>query len=100
MGATLTIDEPILAPTLSKTNFSASKGQKVFNWQLSGNTSCCNFSESDFEENESSNLKQAKENCRSDLNSLRKDNLDNLIFAHLNINSITNKFLSLRNYPK
>ena len=65
---------------------------KVFNWQLSGNTSCCNFSESDFEENESSNLKQAKENCRSDLNSLRKDNLDKLIFAHLNINSIRNKF--------
>ena len=30
---------------------------KVFNWELSGNTSCCNFSESDFEENESSNLK-------------------------------------------
>ena len=65
---------------------------KVFNWQLSGNTSCCNFSESDFEENESSNLKQAKENCRSVLNSLRKDNLDKLIFAHLNINSIRNKF--------
>ena len=33
---------------------------KVFNWQLSGNTSCCNFSESDFEENESSNLKTGK----------------------------------------
>ena len=53
---------------------------------------CCNFSESDFEENESSKLKQAKENCRSVLNSLRKDNLDKLIFAHLNINSIRNKF--------
>ena len=33
---------------------------KVFNRQLSGNTSCYNFSESDFEENESSNLKQTK----------------------------------------
>ena len=65
---------------------------KVFNWQLSGNTSCCNVSESDFEENESRNLKRAKENCRSVLNSLRKDNLDKLIFAHLNINSIRNKF--------
>ena len=65
---------------------------KVSNWQLSGNTSCWGFSESDFEENESSNLKQAKENCRSVLNSLRKDNLDKLIFAHLNINSIRNKF--------
>ena len=64
---------------------------KVFNWQLLGNTSCCNFSESDFEENESSNLKQAKENCRSVLNSLRKDNLDKLIFAHININTIRNK---------
>ena len=92
MGATLTIDEPILAPTLSKTNFSASRGQNVFNWQLSGNTSCCNFSESDFEENEFSNLKQVKENRRSVLNSLRKDNLDKLIFAHLNISSIRNKF--------
>ena len=49
---------------------------KVFNWQLSGNTSCCNVSESDFEENECSNLKQAKENYRSVLNSLRKDDLD------------------------
>ena len=65
---------------------------KVFNWQLSGNTSCCNISESGFEEYESSNLKQAKENCRSVLNSLRKDNLDKLIFAHLNINSVGNKF--------
>ena len=65
---------------------------KVFNWQLSGNTSCCNFSESDFQENESSNLKQAKETCRSVLDSLSKDNLDNLIFAHLNVNSIRNKF--------
>ena len=40
----------------------------------------------------SSNLKQAKENCQSVLNSLREDNLDKLIFAHLNINSIRNKF--------
>ena len=63
---------------------------KVFNWKLSGNTSCCNFSESDFKENESSNSKQA--NFRSGLNSLRQDNLDKLIFAHLNINSISNKF--------
>ena len=33
---------------------------KVFNWQLSGNASCCNFSESDFEKNKSSNSKQAR----------------------------------------
>ena len=65
---------------------------KFFNWQLSGNTSCCNVSGWDFEENESRNLKQAKENCRSVLNSLRKDNLDKVIFAHLSINSIRNKF--------
>ena len=63
----------------------------VFNRQLSGNTSCYNFSESDFEENESSNLKQIKKNCWSVLNSLRKNNLDKLIFAHLNSNSIRNK---------
>ena len=40
----------------------------------------------------SSNLKRTKENCRNVLNSLRKDNLDKLIVAHLNINSIRNKF--------
>ena len=40
----------------------------------------------------SSNLKHTKENCRNVLNSLRKDNLDKLIVAHLNINSIRNKF--------
>ena len=65
---------------------------KVFNWLLSGNTLCCNFSESYFGENVSSNLKHTKENCRNVLNSLRKDNLDKLIVAHLNINSIRNKF--------
>ena len=30
--------------------------------------------------------------CNNTLKSLRKDNLDKLIFAHLNINSIRNKF--------
>ena len=45
-----------------------------------------------FEENESSNLKQAKWNCRSVLISLYKDNLDKLVFVHLNVNSIKNKF--------
>ena len=56
----------------------------VFSWKLSGITSCYNDSESYFEENESSYLKQTKEKC--------KDNLDKLIFVHLNINSIRNKF--------
>ena len=65
---------------------------KVFNCQLSGNTSCCNFSESDFKENKSSYLKRTKGNCWSVLNSCHQDNLDNLIFANLNINSIINKF--------
>ena len=32
-----------------------------------------------------------QKNCRSTLNSLRKENLDQQIFAHLNINSIRNK---------
>ena len=59
---------------------------------MSAKTSCCNVSESEFEENDSSNLVQAKENCQSILKSLRKDNLGKLIFAHLNINSVTNKF--------
>ena len=68
---------------------------KIFNWQLSGNTSCSNVSESDFKENASSNLKQAKENCWHVLSSLCKDNLEKLIFAHLNINSIRNKFYFL-----
>ena len=43
----------------------------------------------------SSNLKQAIENRQIVLNSLRKDNLDKLIFAHLNINLIRNKFVYL-----
>ena len=30
--------------------------------------------------------------CKNTLKSLRKDNLNKLIFAHLNINSIRNKF--------
>ena len=68
---------------------------EAFNSQLLCNTLCCNFYESDFEENESSNLKQTKENCRNVLNSLRKDNLDKLIFAHISINSIRNKFYYL-----
>ena len=33
---------------------------KVFNWQLSGDTSCCNVSESDFEKNESGQKKITK----------------------------------------
>ena len=49
---------------------------EVFIWQLLCNTLCCNFYESDFEENESSNLKQTKENYRNVLNSLRMDNLE------------------------
>ena len=65
---------------------------KVFNFQLSSNTSCCNVSDPNFKENESSNLKQVKENFRSVLKSLRKDNLDKLVLANLNINSIRNKF--------
>ena len=64
---------------------------KVFNWQLSGNTSCCNVSESNIKENQFSNLKQAKENSQSNLNPLCKNNLDKLIFACLKINSIRNK---------
>ena len=52
----------------------------------------CFFSESDFKENKSKNLKQAKENCQSVLNSLRQDNLEELIFTHLNINSIKTMF--------
>ena len=53
--------------------------------------SCCNFSELDFEENESNYLNPANENCQSVLKSIRKENLDKLIFAHLNINLIRNK---------
>ena len=68
---------------------------KVFNLQLSGNTSCFNFCESDFKKNESSNLKQAKDSFRRVLNALRKDNSGKLNFAHLNINSIRNQFAYL-----
>lgn len=66
----------------------------VFIWQLSGNFSCCNFPESDFEKNESSNLKQTKYICQSDSNCLSKYTLNKLIFAHLIIRSTKNKFTS------
>ena len=70
---------------------------KVFSWQLSGNTSCCNVSETDFEKNESSNLKQAKENFRSVLNSLHNYNLIYFCTFMLNLlvseNKIDDSFL-------
>ena len=43
----------------------------------------------------SNTLKKAKSGTNSSLQDKRKDNLNKLIFAHLNINSIRNKFDSL-----
>ena len=62
---------------------------------MKGNISCCNFYEYDSEENESNNLSKVEVDCTNTLTSLRKDNLSKLIFAHLNINSIRNKFDNL-----
>ena len=62
---------------------------------MKGNISCCNSYEYDSEENESNNLSKVEADCTNTLTSLRKDNLNKLIFAHLNINSIRNKFDNL-----
>ena len=62
---------------------------------MTGKISNCNSSEFYSEENESSDLSKTKDNCLNVLTSLRKDNVDRLIFAHLNINSIRNKFDNL-----
>ena len=62
---------------------------------MTGKISNCNSSEFYSEENESSNLYKTKDNCLNVLTSLRKDNVDRLIFAHLDINSIRNKFDNL-----
>ena len=43
----------------------------------------------------SDTLEKAKSGTNSSLQNIRKDNLNNLIFAHLNINPIRNKFDSL-----
>ena len=59
---------------------------------MTGKISNCNSSEFYSEENESSDLSKTKDNCLNVLTSLRKENVDRLIFAHLNINSIRNKF--------
>ena len=62
---------------------------------MTGKISNCNSSEFYSEENESSHLSKTKDNCLNVLTSLRKDNVDRMIFAHLNINSIRNKFDNL-----
>ena len=62
---------------------------------MTGKISNCNSSEFYSEENESSDLSKTKGNCLNVLTSLRKDNVDRMIFAHLNFNSIRNKFDNL-----
>ena len=62
---------------------------------MTSKISNCNSSEFYSEENESSDLSKTKDICLNVLTSLRKDNVDRLIFAHLNINSIRNKFDNL-----
>ena len=48
----------------------------------------------------SDTLEKAKSGTNSSLQTIRKDNLNKLIFAHLNINSIRNKFDSLADIIK
>ena len=62
---------------------------RVFNWRVANNNSSINI-----EGCNTSVLHDINKvsDCNNTLKSLRKDNLDKLIFAHLNINSIRNKF--------
>ena len=48
----------------------------------------------------SDTLEKAKFGTNSCLQTIRKDNLNKLIFAHLNINSVRNKFDSLADIIK
>ena len=48
----------------------------------------------------SDTLEKAKSGTNSNLQIIRKDNLNKLIFAHLSINSIRNKFYSLADQIK
>ena len=48
----------------------------------------------------SNTLEKVKSGANSSLQTIRKDNLNKLIFAHLNINSIRNKFDSLADIIK
>ena len=78
-------------PNILSSNFhNISRRFSIDNYQVTFHVVI--FPVSDFKENESSNLKQTQDNCRSVLNSLRKGNLGKLIFALLNNNSTRNKF--------
>ena len=65
------------------------KISRVFNWWVADNNSGINI-----EGCKTSALHDINKvsDCNNTLNSLRKDNLNKLIFAHLNINSIRNQF--------
>ena len=45
-------------------------------------------------------LNDTEPNARSQLDNLRRDDLNKIIFAHLNINSIRNKFVQLSGLVK
>ena len=62
---------------------------EIFNWQVTDNDSSINI-----ERCNTSVLHDINKvsDCNNTLESLRKDNLIKLIFAHLSINSIRNKF--------
>ena len=62
---------------------------RVFNWRVANNNSSINI-----EGCNTSVLHDINKvsDCNNTLKSLRKDNLNKLIFAHLNISSIRNKF--------
>ena len=56
---------------------------------MAGNGSDCRFSTF---ESQKYGLGQAEVDCQSVLKSLRKDNLNKIVLAHLDINPIRNKF--------
>ena len=68
---------------------SSTFGSEIFNWQVTDNDSSINI-----ERCNTSVLHDINKvsDCNNTLESLRKDNLIKLIFAHLGINSIRNKF--------
>ena len=64
---------------------------------MAGNSSDCNFFTLNFGKYGSG---QSEMNCQKTLKLFRKDNLNKIIFAHLNMNCIRNKFNCLSEQVK
>ena len=62
---------------------------KVLHWQIDRGNSNTNFEECDFKDGLTA---KKYDECNITLKTIRSDNVNKLIFAHLNINSIRNTF--------